>query len=294
MCRLHFIFCIAASVIIVSSGCSGRAETAKTERLIPVKTVVLSGSSATLERNYIGTVEEAFAASLSFPLMGAVERVAVSEGQRVNRGQLLAALNSETAQNSHNLAKATLAQAQDAYDRIKPLHEKGSVTDIQFVEVQTGLEQARAMEAIALKNVEDTRLYAPVAGIITNRYVEAGVNVTPGVAAFRLVSIDEIDVIAPIPENEISEITVGQSATVTVSATGNKQFSGTVHQKGVIANPISRTYDIKIRLKNPQSELFPGMVCRVVIARDGAEPQIVIPNKSVQTAPDGKRFVWLS
>ena len=294
MYRLYSIFYHLTSVIILTTGCTGRTETAKTERAIPVKTVVVSGSSTTIERNYIGTAEEANAILLSFPLMGTVEQVSVSEGQRVSKGQLLATLNSETAQNSLDVAKAALGQALDAYDRIKSLYEKGSVTDLQLVEVETGLKQAKGMEAIALKNLEDTKLYAPFAGIIAKRSVEAGVNVMPGVSVFRLVSIDEMDVKVPVPENEISNIRPGQPATVTVSALGNREFSGTVLQKGVASNAVTRTYDVKIRLKNPQSELMPGMSCRVVIAHDDTETRIVIPNKSVQIAPDGRRFVWLA
>jgi len=294
MNKLHPILFLATLAIVVAAGCSGRTEAVKTEKLIPVKTLVVSGSPTTAERNYVGTAEEAFAISLSFSLTGTVERVAVSEGQRVSKGQLLATLSDGTAKNAHDIAKSTLRQAQDAYDRIKSLHDKGSVTDIQFVEVETGLEKAKAMEAISRKNLEDTKLYAPFAGIIAKRSVEEGANVMPGVSLFKLVSIDEIDVKVSIPENEIGDIHKGQSATVTVSALGNREYRGTVHQKGVEGNLVSRTYDIRIRVKNPQAELMPGMVCKVFLTQDASVPRIVIPNKAVQTAPNGRCFVWIA
>ena len=293
-CKSHAAFCIVISAIVLLAGCTGHTETVKTERVIPVKIMSVNSSATTTEQNYVGTAEESFAISLSFSLVGTVEQVAVSEGQKVGKGQLLASLNSATAQNAYVVANATLLQAQDAYDRIKSLHDKGSVTDIQFVEVQTGLEQAIAMEAIALKSLEDTKLVAPFAGVIAKRSVEEGINVMPGLSVFKLVSIDEIDVKVPIPENEIASIKTGQSATVTVPALGNREYRGNVHQKGVEANPVSRTYNIQIRLKNPLLELMPGMVCKAFLTQDDTEQRIVIPNKSVQIAPDGKRFVWLS
>ncbi len=294
MDKLHSVLCIAAAAVILATGCSGRTETAATEKVIPVKILAVSGSAATAERNYVGTAEESFALSLSFSATGTVERVAASEGQRVSKGQLLAALSSGTAQNAYDIAQSTLKQAQDAYDRMKTLHEKGSVTDIKFVEVETGLEKAKAMEAISRKNLEDTKLYAPITGIVAKRSIEEGANVMPGTSVFKLVSIDDIDVKVSIPENEIGDIRTGQPATVTVSALGNKEYKGTIDKKGVEANPVSHTYDIKIRVKNPQSELMPGMVCKVFLTRDASQPLIVIPNKSVQIAPDGKRFVWLA
>ena len=293
MSKLNTIFCLATMALILATGCTGRVETVKTERVIPVKILVVNGSATTTDRNYVGTAEESFAISLSFALTGTVELVAVSEGQRVGKGQLLAALNSGTAKNAYDVAQSTLRQAQDAYDRIKSLHEKGSVTDLQFVEVETGLEKARAMEAISRKNLEDTKLYAPFAGMIAKRSVEEGANVMPGVSLFKLVSIDEIDVKVPIPENEIGDVRTGQAAMITVPALGNREYRGVVHHKGVEANPVSRTYNVQIRLKNPQSELMPGMVCKAFLTQNDTEQRIVIPNKSVQIAPDGKRFVWL-
>ena len=294
MYRFYSIIYLATLMIIFATGCTERTERVKTEKLIPVKTLTVNSSSTTAERNYVGTAEESYAISLSFSLTGTVERVLVSEGQKVSKGQLLAALNSGTAQNAYDIAKSTLKQAQDAYDRLKPLHEKGSITDLQFVEVETGLEKAKAMETISRKNLEDVKLYASFAGIIAKRSVEEGANVMPGISLFKLVSIDEIDVKVSIPENEIADIRTGQPATVTVSALGSRECRGIVHNKGVEGNLISRTYDIRIRVKNPQSELMPGMVCKVFLTRDASAQRIVIPNKSVQTAPDGRRFVWLS
>ena len=163
-----------SSAAIFLAGCTGKTETVKTEKIIPVKTLVVNGSETMAERNYVGTAEESFAISLSFSLTGMVEQVTVSEGQRVSKGQMLAALNSGTAQNAYDVSNSTLQQAQDAYDRLSALHEKGSVTDIQFVEVETGLQQAKSMEAIARKNLDDTKLYAPFAGIIAKRSVEIG------------------------------------------------------------------------------------------------------------------------
>ena len=294
MCKLNSILVLAALAVFITSGCTGGAETVKTEKIIPVRTLIVSGLEAINEHNYVGTAEESFAISMSFSLMGTVEKVAVSEGQRVSKGQLLAALNSGTVQNTYDVSNSMLKQAQDAYDRLASLHKKGSVTDIQFVEVETGLQQAKSMEAIALKNLEDTKLYAPFTGIISKRSIEEGANVMPGVAAFKLVSIDEIDIKVPIPENEIGSISVGQSAIVTIPAMNNAEYTGRVDKKGVEANPISHTYDIRVRIKNPQLSLMPGMVGKVALQSETDSEQIIVPNRVVQITHDGKHFLWIA
>ena len=287
---------IVISLALCLAGCGNRQATEQTAKIIPVKVMNIGLSDHLSGRNYVGTVEEILAVSLGFSGMGTVERVLVSEGERVRKGQLLAVLNSGTMQNAYDVAKSTLNQAQDAYDRLKPLHEKGSITDIKWVEVETGLEQAKAMEAIAKKNVEDCNLYAPMNGVISKRSVENGANVMPGLSAFKIVSIDEVYINVPVPENEIGSIKTGQAATITVPALGNGEYHGAVNKIGVEGNSISRTYDIKIKIGNPKLEMMPGMVCKVLMQDKTGDnvQQMVIPNRSVQIAPDNKKFVWLA
>ena len=286
---------IIISLALCLAGCGKKQPSEQTAKIIPVKVMSIGFSDQSYGRNYVGTVEESLAVSLSFSGMGTVERVLAAEGERVRKGQLLASLNSGTAQNAYEVSKSTLNQAQDAYDRLKPLHEKGSLTDIKWVEVETGLEQAIAMEAIAKKNVEDCNLYAPMNGVIAKRSVENGVNVMPGGSAFKIVSIDEVYINVPVPENEIGGIKTGQTAAVTVPALGNGEYRGAVDKIGVEGNSISRTYDIKIKIGNPKSELMPGMVCKVLMQdKAGDNAQIVIPNRSVQISPDNKKFVWIA
>ena len=287
------MFLMAFAICMV--GCGNKTETEKAPKIIPVKVMNIGFSNELNQRNYVGTVEESFALSLSFSSIGTVERVMVTQGQKVSKGQLLATLNTATAQNAYDVSKSTLKQAQDAYDRLSALHEKGSLPDIKFIEVETGLEKAKSMEAISHKNLKDCKLYASLNGVIAQRSVEEGSNVMPGTSAFKIVSVDEVYVKVSVPENEIGSIKIGQPATVKVSALGDKEYQGKVDKKGIEANPIAHTYEIKIRLKNPQSEMLPGMVCKTFIQQQGVEDKkIVVPNKVVQVAPDGKHFVWIA
>ena len=65
-----------------------------------------------------------------------------------------------------------------------------------------------------------------------------------------------------VPENEVA--TLGdQAAMIKVAALGGQCFEGKVTEKGIVANPISHTYEAKIRLENPSGALLPGMVCDV-------------------------------
>ncbi|GHV65872.1 hemolysin secretion protein D [Bacteroidia bacterium] len=304
--------------------CSNKQGTEKQEKIIPVKVMTVeTGRATSLQRTYIGTVEESLAVSLAFASMGTVEKVLVSEGQQVRKGQLLATLNAATAENSYQMMLAKQQQAQDAYDRLVKVHENGSLPDVKFVEVKTGLQQAVSMTAVAKKNLDDCRMLAPCAGVIATRSVETGTNAMPGVEAFKLISVDKVNVKIPVPENEISKMKEGQKAQIEVTALGNAAFTGKIEMKGVVANAVSHTYEVKISVDNNAvtggnietgrsvetgrnaetghaPSLLPGMVCKVSIEEDVQDTKdaknvgIVVPNRTVQIAADGRQFVWLA
>jgi len=286
--------CFAAVLLSAIAACSEQKVKQTQEKNIPVKVMKITTLQTASTMNYVGTVEESAAVSLSFPLMGTVEEVLVQEGQRVRKGQLLAALNTATAENSYQATLATLRQAQDAYDRLVKVHENGSLPDIKFVEIETGLQQAKSMAAIAKKNLDDCKLYAPRDGVIATRNVEPGGSINPVVAAFKLVSIDKVLVKIAVPENEIGSISVGQSAEVVVAALDNAAFTGKIEMIGVTAHAISHTYEAKISINNPQSKIMPGMVCKVSLAGAAGTAEIVVPNRTIRISADGKQYVWLA
>ncbi|MDR1198288.1 MAG: biotin/lipoyl-binding protein [Prevotellaceae bacterium] len=167
-----FSLIMIASAALATTACTGSKEPERHEKVIPVKTLHIVSAATTGETSYVGTVEESFALSLSFAGMGTVEQVFVSEGQKVSKGQLLAALNTTTVQNTVDVSRASLRQAQDAYDRLSKLHDSGSLPDIKFVEVEIGLLQAKSMLAVSEKSLADCRLYAPRDGVIAARSIE--------------------------------------------------------------------------------------------------------------------------
>ena len=276
----------------IAGGCSSGTVAPESVRAIPVKTVTVETSMAgSPGREYVGVVEEESATALSFPVQGTVASLTVGEGQRVAQGKLLAQLDERNLQSVYNGAKASLKQAEDAMERLQQLYDNNSLPEIQYVEAQTKLEQARSMEEVARKNLDDCQLSAPFGGVIGQRQVEAGENVLPGQTIYTLLKTDLVKIKIPVPENEISDI-ASRRARITVAALDGRTYDGTVQERGVTANPVSHTYEAKIPLRNSDGALMPGMVCRVTMESDSTVRSVVLPNRAVQVTGRGERFVW--
>lgn len=227
------------------TGCQGDVEKPKANEPVKVKAVVVKDDAYVNLMRYSGTVEEENGTSLSFAVAGTIKTMNVRLGQHVSAGQLIATLDPTSMQNSHKVAHAALEQAEDASRRMKELHDKGSLPDMKWVEVQSKLEQARSMEQIARRNLDDCRLRAPFSGIIAEKSMETGENVAPGMPVARLVTASSLVVRISVPEAEMRSVRTGQKADVAVTAIGGEKIAARVVEKGVVANPLSRTYEVR-------------------------------------------------
>ena len=261
----------------------------------PVKVKVMQVELSTLSggQEFSGTVEESSGSSLSFPVAGTVEQIRVTAGQRVRKGELLAVLDKVSLQSAYEAAAATLEQATDAYERLRQLHDSNSLPEMQWVEVQSKLKQAQSTERIAKKNLADGQLYAPFSGVISEKNVEVGQNVMPGQPVVKLVNVHPVKVTIAVPENEIAGITLGMPVSVEVPALGSRTFPGKIAEKGITANPLSRTYEVKATLENADGALMPGMIGTLALEAKEAATAILLPQPLIQTDESNRPFVWI-
>lgn len=242
---------------------------------------------------YNGNVIPIKTTPLSFLLPGTVTTIKVDEGDWVNKGQVLAGLNNTSFKNAYQGTSATEKQAQDAYNRLKTVHDKGSLPEIRWQDVKTKLEQAKSANQIALQNLKNSTLTAPSNGYIGMRNIEIGETILSGVPVYNLISINEVYVRASVPENEINKIIKDQTASITIPALGSQIFNGKVEKISVVANPISKTYDIKIRIPNQEMIIKPGMACDIIIHTNSKSNIIAVPYQCVTKDDNGRSYVYI-
>lgn len=265
----------------------------KTREAVRIKTITVTNNGVEENRSYSGTVEEDSGTVLSFSTAGTIKTLSVSEGDNIKKGQLIGTLDDGSLRSAYDIALATLNQAKDAYNRMKQLHDSNSLPDIKWVEVQSKLSQAESAARIAKLALDDAKLYAPVSGVVSEKLASVGQTVAPGMPVVKLVNIHSVKVGISIPENEISKFVNGSSAVITSNATSEEKYTGKLVEKGVVANPLSRSYVVKYQVYNTGGKLLPGMICDVVVADVSSTEGIILPLSSVLLASDNTHFVWL-
>ena len=280
------------SALLICS-CTGKKEQ-EAKAPIRVKTEVASTATSVNGQTYVGMVEEQEATAVSFTGMGVVKRVLVNEGQAVAKGQLIAEMDDTQARNLLSGAEAQMTQANDALERFKMLHDAGSLPEVQWVEIQSKVAQAKSQLDVAKKNLADCRLVAPVSGIIGKKMIGAGETALPSQAVVSILDISSVKVKVAIPEAEIGGISGNTSSIIKVDAIGSS-FEGGRIEKGVQADALTHTYDIRINVANRERKLLPGMVASVSFGSEKSEvktEQLSMPVTAVQKKADGSLFVW--
>ena len=283
--------------IIFVGGCTQKKEQ-QVKAPVRVKTLVVSPGMADNTQTYVGIVEESEGTAVSFTGMGVVRRVLVSEGQAVGRGQLIAEMDDTQARNLLSGAEAQMAQANDALQRYGMLHDNGSLPEAQWVEIQSKVAQAKSQLEVARKNLADYRLTAPVGGIVGQKMVKAGETALPSQAVVTILDISTVKVKVSVPEAEIGSIHANTPTSIRVEAIGGSYQGGRI-EKGVEADALTHTYDIRINVANSGRKLLPGMVANVTFGSltpspspEGKGSKFYLPVTAVQRRADGSLFVW--
>ncbi len=289
---MKLLVSLLIGVVLFVWGCSRNSADLNN---LPVKIQVETAkpADASQELAYSGTIEESETIPLSFSTVGTVSRVLVSEGAMVKKGQLLATLDNATYQNSYAMMQAAQEQAEDAYSRLTPMHKNGNLPDVKYVEVETGVQKAKASAAIAKKTLDDCRLCATADGFIGKRSIEPGMTAMPNLTSITIVKIDKVFARVAVAEDEISLIQKGQKANITIGALGAAHYTGLVEEIGVLADPIAHTYKIKIGIENTNHAIKPGMICTATIESPSMLHGVVVPTRAVMVDEAGRNFVYV-
>ncbi len=185
---------------------------------------------------------QAHSVMLAPKVPGYISKVYVSEGDKVEKGEILAEIDPKDYENALAIAKgemgsvkASLIEAQANYRRLKDLFDKGAISRQRyeaalssFSDTQAKIEAVKARFEQATLNLEYTKIIAPSRGFIAKKSVEEGQLATPGIPLFGFVDSGERWVIANFKETDISDVKVGSDVKIDVDAIPGREFTGKV------------------------------------------------------------------
>ena len=290
------------SVLIVTTvtcfqGCSEDKgdSAAESDHVTPVK--VIKAEKMTLRRTIalIGTVEPWREVDIVPNISGKVERIYADAGDIVNKGDVLAELDTrsiklqiEQAEAAVSVTRSNLDDAELNYKRMKNLSDKGTISPQQYEKVelaynaaQAQLKQAEANLKLAKYHLDVAVMNSPFAGVIARRNMNEGETINPMMPGSKgvvtLMDIARLKITTHVTEKDIKEIRTGLKVTVKVDAYPDTVFAGETHTVSPAANQTTRSFEVEVKIPNPGWLLKPGMFARLEIIVDEKKDVTVIP-----------------
>jgi RND family efflux transporter MFP subunit len=241
-----------------------------------------------------GIVQANSTVDVAFQVPGKVVSVGPDEGQTVRAGQEIATVDATEYRLAVEQASAQADRAARDRDRNQPLLASGGIAPADMDHLESGARQSAAAAGLAKKRLADTRLDAPLSGIVARRAIEVGTTVAPGQPAFTIIDLDPVRVRVGVPETDIGHVTTGAPATVHIPAL-DTSFTGHVSLIGVSADPSTRSYTVEIAVPNHERRLRAGMVAEATIQTKENRSALMIPASAVvhDGGVNGSTIVYL-
>jgi HlyD family secretion protein len=253
-----------------------------------------------------GTVQIVDTVAVGTQVSGILKAIYVDYNSPVKKGQLLAEIDPTLLQAQADQIKGSLASAESNvtyqkgnFNRQKQLYETGAISKADYDNAlntynasTANVSSIQAQLRSANQNLQYTRIYSPLDGIVLTRNVSIGQTVAASFSTPTLFvlakDISKMVVYASVDEADISQVAVGQKATFTVDAYIDDIFNGFVSEMRLQPTTSSNvvTYSTLINVDNSVQKLKPGMTATITIFSKEAAHAMLIPVKAIKYSPD--------
>jgi membrane fusion protein (multidrug efflux system) len=209
-----------------------------------------------------------------------VTELLVEEGTPVRKGRTLVQLQDDEQKSAVAKAEIELKESERDYERAKELYEQKLVTEETYTEAGYKVERNRLALADARRELGYTQVRAPISGVVTERLVNLGDQVTVNQPLFRIVDFDSIVARIYVPEKDMARLAVGQDARLKADALGGRVFAGSIDRISPVVDPATGT--VKVTVATPRQEgLRPGMYVDVELVTAVHDEALLVPKRAL-------------
>jgi membrane fusion protein, multidrug efflux system len=226
---------------------------------------------------------------------GMVTAVYVKQGQQVRRGQLLLRLDNAVERKQLEQLQTQLAYAKDIYQRQQNLWNQNIGTEVQLLTAKNNVETLEKQIAAAQEQLSNANVYAQISGVADQVNIKVGETFSPQTASMsgiRIVNMNDLKVVAAVPENYLSRVRVGTNLLITLPEQNNDTLRTKVNVVGKVINPNTRAFEIEAKIPSGKN-LKPNQLAMVKIQDYSSSSAITVPINTLQNDEKGK-FVMVA
>lgn len=274
---------IAGTAFMLASNKEKMEAKVKDDKLeaYPVSVAVAEEKPLSHNLSLVGTIAANREVAVVAETQGRVVSLAFDMGDYKGAGSVLAQVDDELKEAAYKMAEANFEKAKKDVARFEALYKEKTATDVQLENVRLAYKNAETQLVVARRQHRDTKITTPVAGTITERKVEIGSMVQPGMVIANVVDISKLKVELNVPEKDAFILKVGSQVTISTDVYPGVTFTGTIRSISAKADA-AHTYPVEVSLPNSSEHpLRAGMFGRVEFTSVQREQAVVIPREAL-------------
>ncbi|WED24342.1 efflux RND transporter periplasmic adaptor subunit [Vibrio sp. JC009] len=285
-----------SSVALFVNGCGQANSEPQKEVIKPVKLYQVPGFAADSNDAFLAEVDAGERSQLSFQVPGVVENLAVKEGQKVEKGQLLAVLDPKDYQLAVDAAQAQFDLAETRFLRDKKLFDKRLISADSFDQTETSYKAAIANLEEAKTDFSYTEIQAPFDGVVSLSFVKAHQYVAAKQPILNIINNEELDINISVPVPYIDQVGVAKFQAgqfiVVFDVFPGVIIPAQFKEMSTQAND-TNSYNATVSILKPDDlTILTGMTGQVFVAGNQQKSAVTLPESAwvSKTADSGK--VW--
>ncbi len=268
-------------------------ESAGTDKGIPV---VINALIAGDFSSYITTsasVEAARDAIVSPEMNGRIQAIHVTKGQKVKEGQLLVSIDSEIMRKGLEELETGLDLTKTLFKKQEDLWKQGVGSEMQYLEAKNRYESMLKTRETLESQLKMGKIYAPFSGYIEEIFQKTGEMATPGRQLLQLINLENLFINTELSEAYINSIHKGDTALIEFPDLPGLTRSAPIINTGNTIDPLSRTFSLRLNMKNQDEQIKPNMLATLKLRDYSAEGVIIVPTLNVRQDMKGF-FVYVA
>lgn len=221
---------------------------------------------------------------------GLVKQIFVREGERVNKGDAIIALDTELMQRNIDEVQTQYELALDIFERQSRLWDQKIGSEVQFLEAKANKERLENTLATLNRQKSMGTVRAPFEGVVDQLNPKIGEMANPAMPVARVISLQNMFVRAQISENYVGVVKEGMP--VEVILPGNDTLVSAVRRVGKFINPENRTFEMTLDL-DPSANVRPNMYCALRVNDLALDSVVVLRSSMIMQDIDDRDFVYV-
>ena len=283
--------------LVLLTGCTAEQASIPADQSIrPARIFLVNTARTDVRHEFVGRVEASQTVDVSFEVGGPLALLPVREGQTIPRGDLIAALDATDYSLAVREAEVQLRLARQDLDRKRQLLAESGISRSIVDDAQAQFELRQVALERARENLSDTRITAPFDAYVARRFTDNHAIVKPGDPIVRLMDLNELFVVANVPESIIATVTTERvlDTHAEFAFIPGRKFDLEYLENRGESSAVAQTFEVTFVMPRPTEwNILPGMTATLTVELDPANvDSVTIPSSALVAGTEGRFHVW--